>query len=312
MIFIEDTIPYLPFEQEHYGTPLELGIITPSTPLVNGLISRGGGRVVNLPDDTQMEIPVWDIPVTHHKLLLMWKVVDNYSVVDPTVRYTVSSSGYNNPDTIGLLSDEHWDKYASGRFSVWDGNSSGIYTWRKTPLEYARSWYNPIDNGGHVGLLYFENYGEDTIKLPGGFGKNVEFLQWLIIARVIGSPIYPTRALSSPTLSDKKQAVKTTSGKAQAHIKSSDKVFMCRVSFKGDPDMDICQTLEAINPLSRLIMLPCGLDTFSETQYPEFRRPGFARYMTVTTPASIRGYDDGLDTGEAFDASITLTETIRP
>ena len=300
MLFTDD-ITHLPYEQEALAGPMRLGLMTPAPDTIT----------VSLPDGTTMTIPQWIIPnMPEGNVLLMWKVLDDFTPVDPTVQYSNFRSNYSDPAFIRRVSTWVWDSNASGRFSTNLGNN--IFTWRKASTTMNPSWYNPIVTGGHVGLLHIENHDGSDFLLPGGFGRNAEYVEWLTVAKVIGSPIYPSRTFVKPSYTNTRQVTKTTSGKAHAVIKSEGRVFMGRVNFTAEPDMTIARTLELLDDRERMIIMPCGLDPYAENHAVPYRRPGFAKYITLVKYGGITGYDGGLDDNNAFDSYIEFVETFRP
>ena len=306
MIFLKETTPHLPIEQTARGGPVRLGLVAIQT-----------SEMFELPDVSYVTIPIWDVNTDHitpgKNVLVMWKITNGLSPVSSDAVYTNLNSLFLSEEWIRSSSPDYWNIYSSGRWSVMPSgfNAQGVYTWQGLPLASKPSLYNPIGHGGHVGVLYFNNWNGDPIRIPGSFGRNGGYIEWLLAAEVVGSVIYPTRIVTSLSDGILKKITKTTSGIVTAANISDHPVNKGKIPIKSDDDLTIPDTLNAVDEETSVILMPCGIDSFSEVNVIRFYRPGSAIPIVAYNYTGPRGFAGGLVTGQAFDASIDFAQTRR-
>ena len=303
MIFAKDDINHLPMEQASRGGPSALG-----------LISLAGTADFQLPSQDQVTIPTWNVPTRDGRgnYLLLWKVSDGLSAVSASATYENANDPWRNLQYVERFSPDRWNENATGRWSRFPSTAdpSEIYTWNRVPATRS-SWYNPRAGGGHVGLLYFHNIEPaNPFILPGTFGENARFLDWLVFAEVIGTPIYPSRTIASQFEAQLKKTTTTTSGLMTAALRSDTRVKRGRLNFANDPDTSIPATLEAAHEEQSVIMFPSGLDTFPEDN-PTMVKPGNAFPAVLFGYTGARGYSGDLQDGRAWSGSISFNQTRR-
>ena len=220
-------------------------------------------------------------------VIVIWKVKDDWPLIDPAANYSDRNSIYADP--ANLIDGHVYSPYASGRCSYqlfYTNISIPSYTWRNTfaPRPFGVSLYNDIDHGGHVGILYVPDNNIHNPPSIFGFGSHGEGLDWVIATKVIGKPIYPTRAVSSPYYGVGKKEVTTTAGLTVSHPLTDREVFRGTIQGNAD-DTDVVETLKLVAERDKVLMIPSGLDDFPEDCCP---RVSQARDSCVTWSRGLR------------------------
>ena len=307
MIICKADIQYLPVEQPSRGGPYHLGLISAGSP---------GAESWKLPDQSQVSLPVWSVPAPSAErgnYLLLWRVRDGLAAVSGGASYGTAASNWSSLDYVLRVSPRYWNRYATGRWSVFSAatDAADVYTWNRRGAAVADSWYLPRDKGGHTGLLYFhDQVVPDPFPLPGTFGNNASLLDWLVFAKVIGSPIYPTRAITGQFDAVGKKTTTLTSGMVTASLRADAPVRKGRMVFKSDPDWTIPETLGLANLERSVILFPAGLDTFAESG-GTYAAPGVAIPAVIFGWTGPGGYSGGLQDGQAWDGSVSFAQTRR-
>ena len=305
MIFLKNTTPYLPREQMDRGGPLTLQLMD--------LLAASD---FVLPDQSRVSLPVWDIDDSHltegRGVVVMWKVADGFGAVDAGAVYNNFNSNYRNSDWIESRSPIFWDRYSSGRWSVQNyPEYANALTWGMVPVTAPQGVYNARSFGGHTGMIYVPSWDGSPLHLAGSFGSGGSWLEWMVCAEVVGSPIYPTRPLTGLNDGVMKKITKTTSGIAYASRVSDNPVLDGTLSFVNDPDVTIAATLNACENEDDVILMPTGLDMFDENNPIRWNRPDAAIPVIMYDYTGPGAYGGGLRSGRAFDASIKFIQTRR-